>query len=210
MEDRERRWPGAVLDCFVASIRLDHAILQPLMIAFGVVIGQELAHGPSQGRLAEEDEAIKAFLSEGSVEAFQVSVEVEALRRRQHCLDALCLQDCPERRTELAVPIQEHVTLAAEEAVLGVGQVPGNLRHPRCVGIGRATGEADPTHDDLHDEQQIEGEGKGSYSDVVDVVTYEYYLSGSTHVPGNAAKALAMIALAQKIAPPTIGASMPC
>jgi hypothetical protein len=36
----------------------------------------------------------------------------------------------------------------------------------------------------------------------MDIVTYEYYLSGSTQVRGNAAKALAMIALAQRIAPP--------
>jgi len=50
---------------------------------------------------------------------------------------------------------------------------------------------------------RVQAEGKGSYSDLVDIVSYEYYLSGATHVPGNAAKALAMIALAQKIAPPS-------
>ncbi len=48
---------------------------------------------------------------------------------------------------------------------------------------------------------RVQAEGKGSYSDLVDIVTYEYYLSGSTHVPGNAAKALAMVALAQKLVP---------
>ena len=48
---------------------------------------------------------------------------------------------------------------------------------------------------------RVRAEGKGSYSDLVDIVTYEYYLSGSTDVPGNAAKALSMIALAQKIVP---------
>ncbi len=50
---------------------------------------------------------------------------------------------------------------------------------------------------------RVQTEGKGSYSDLVDIVTYEYYLSGSTHVRGNAAKALSMMALAQKIAPPS-------
>jgi hypothetical protein len=33
----------------------------------------------------------------------------------------------PEHWTKPAAPIHEHVTLATEEAVLGVGQVPGEL-----------------------------------------------------------------------------------
>ena len=46
-----------------------------------------------------------------------------------------------KRRAELVVAIHEQVTLAVQEAVLTVRQIPGHLLHPRLVGIGRASGE---------------------------------------------------------------------
>ena len=81
----------------------------------------------SQHPLAEEDHPVQALLLQRPMKPFQVGVQVRTLWRQEDPLHALGLQDLPKRRTEFAVPIYEHVTLADEETGLGVGQILGNL-----------------------------------------------------------------------------------
>ena len=56
------------------------------------------------------------------------------------------------------VAIQEDIALAVQEAILRIGQVPGDLLDPGLAGGGRRSGEANPASRKLHDKQQVEGD----------------------------------------------------
>ena len=49
-------------------------------------------------------------------------------------------------------PIHEHVPLAVEETVKGVGKIPGNLLHPQLVGVHRTASKVNSTRGNLHHE----------------------------------------------------------
>jgi hypothetical protein len=62
-----------------------------------------------------------------------MSVQIRALRRQQHRLNFLALEDVSERIRELRVTVHEHVRFALEEAILDLGQLPARAIAPYWV-----------------------------------------------------------------------------
>jgi hypothetical protein len=62
------------------AIGIDEAIAQALVVAFGVIVLQELANGPAQRCFAEEDEAVETlFLQRGIISLHCAQVFFAAL-----------------------------------------------------------------------------------------------------------------------------------
>ena len=60
-----------------------------------------------------------------------------------------------EAGTELPVAIDKDMRHAVQEAVKGIGQIPGDLLHPRLVWIRRASGEVNASSGEFHHEEQV-------------------------------------------------------
>ena len=63
--------------------RHDDAIGQSLVIAFFVVMGEELANRGPQRRLAEKNHPIETLFFERAVKSFQVGVQIWTSRRQE-------------------------------------------------------------------------------------------------------------------------------
>ena len=68
--------------------RVDEAIAQALVVAFGVIVLQELANGPAQRCFAEEDQAVETLSLEASHKPLQMGVAIGGTRRQPNRLDA--------------------------------------------------------------------------------------------------------------------------
>ena len=84
-----------------------------------------------------------------------MGVQIRALRRQRYRVRPFVFKDGFERRTELAIAIDEQISLPSEKAVHTVRQVSGYLLHPKSVGIRRAAREVHASRGHLHDEKQI-------------------------------------------------------
>src|SRR5450432_4923100 len=98
------------------SARVDQAIAQALVVAFRVIVRQELANSLTQRRFAEEDQAVDTFFLEAAHEALQVGIEVWRPGRQPHGRDADILQDAAVGSAELRVAVHEHIAFAVEKA----------------------------------------------------------------------------------------------
>jgi hypothetical protein len=116
----------------------DDPVLQALVIAFLVVVDQELADGVSERLLAEEDHAVEQLLSQEPHEPLDVWREVGRPGRQSNRLDSGLFEDVAELRGELRVSVGEDVPLAVEEPVLRIRQVPSDLLHPVSIRVRRA------------------------------------------------------------------------
>ncbi len=137
--------------------RFDQAIVQPLMVSFPQIMPHEFPDGAPQHRFPEEDQAVGTLLAETPPEPLQVGIEIGRSSRQPRQLGPSVAQDPAERRAELAVPVQQQVTLPGQEAVVGRGQVAGHLLHPGLIRMGGDAGTVDPAGGQLHHEQQVEG-----------------------------------------------------
>ncbi len=61
---------------------LDDLVVQSLMIAFGVIVLNEIGHGSFQRSLAKEDHAVKTLGLQTAKPTFHVRVQIRALGRQ--------------------------------------------------------------------------------------------------------------------------------
>ena len=59
---------------FVA--RFDDAVVKPLMVSFGMIMGNEFLSGVAQGSVTEENHSVKTFLFYGSNETFEMCLQI--------------------------------------------------------------------------------------------------------------------------------------
>jgi len=135
--------------------RIDQSVVDALVIALSVIMGEERNHGGLQRLLSEEDQAMQALILKGAHETLDVGRQVGRPGWQAHSLNPNLLQRGAELLAELIVAIHYKELLAAQESVFRVAEIPGYLDHPRRVGIGGATGEAHSSCRDFHDEQQV-------------------------------------------------------
>lgn len=70
------------------GLRIKNRVVEPLVISLGVVMGQVLLHGVSQGALAEENQSIQALRFQQAEEPLEMSVQVWTLGWQSYGLDA--------------------------------------------------------------------------------------------------------------------------
>ncbi len=136
---------------------IDELVFQTLVVPFGVVMRQKLASGVAQGVFAKENQPVEAFYFNRPHEPLQVSVQVRRSRRQLYRLDACAFQQGVKLSREFSVAVQEEIAAILEKTILSIGQISGDLFHPRFIRVGGATSKADASAGQLHHEQQVEG-----------------------------------------------------
>jgi hypothetical protein len=101
---------------------------------------------------------VHAFFLEAAHESLQVGIEVWRPRRQPHGRDAGILQDAAVGGAELRVAVHEDRAFPVQKAVLGIGQIAGDLFHPGLLGIRRTTREVNAAGGEFHDEEQVDGD----------------------------------------------------
>jgi len=117
-----------------------------------------LSNGLAKHILAEEDHLLQGFLLDAPHKTFDVRCQIRRPWRQPDGLYALIFQALAKRFTELRISVHDQISLAQQEPVERVREIPGNLFHPWFVWIHGATGEMNPTRRPFHDEQQIVGD----------------------------------------------------
>jgi len=84
--------------------------------------------------------------------SFEIGVQIGTSWWDVEWFHVLILQNLSKRLAELGIPVHDQVTLGLEKAVFRIGQIPGNLLHPRFMWIRRAAREMNAAGLQLHDE----------------------------------------------------------
>ena len=111
---------------------IDDSILQSLMIAFKVVVGDELLQSPLQRSSAEEDHFIETLGFEGSHVAFEVGIQIWTSGRQQDDLGVGHFIHVGAQWQELGVAVDEQVARAQQESVVA-REVASHLSDPISV-----------------------------------------------------------------------------
>src|SRR5262249_44350077 len=138
--------------------RLDQSIVQPLVIAFFMIMADVRTDRPAQHGLAKENHPVQTLFAETSPESLQLGIEIGRMRRQANRLDSGLPENIAKSFTELGVPVHEEIALPHQEAVVGPGQIPCYLFHPKVVGAYRRAGEMDSASYQFHDHQEIESD----------------------------------------------------
>ena len=70
-------------------------------------------------------------------------------------LDALTDEDVTIVVCVFRISVENQIPLAAKDAVLGIGDIARNLRHPSIVGVGCDAGNVDRSGGDVDEEQDV-------------------------------------------------------
>ena len=136
--------------------RLDQPIVDPLMIPLPMIMSGVLANGLSQRPFAEEDHSIETLILDRPDESLGVGVQVGRTVGQADDFDASVLQEIPERYGELGVPVEDEEPFPGEGAVERIGEISGDLHHPRFSWTGRDPSNVDATCCKLDHEEDVE------------------------------------------------------
>jgi hypothetical protein len=133
-------------------------VVQRLVIAFLVVIGEIVAHCSTERGLAEEDHSRKAFRLDAQMKSLKMGVQVRTLRWQAYGIHTGIVQNRSEDAAEVGITIHQHVLLVFQKAVKWIGKIPSNLFHEVVSKCRCASGQVNSASGHVHDEQQIVGD----------------------------------------------------
>ena len=108
------------------GLRTNELAADALVVALGVIVGDELGEQVTKMSLPEDHEMVQALGPYRSHDPFRVRVAVWALRGNRHTLDSAGLEKCCPHLCEQRVPVMDQVGRLAEEAVHRLEQVTGS------------------------------------------------------------------------------------
>src|SRR5271167_2783160 len=108
-------------------------IVETLMIAFMLMVGEIFIERMAEGTLAEENQLIEAFILDRTHPAFRKGVEVGGLWRQLESLNACGMEDGVEILGEFGMAIMEQEAGIGHGPVVG-GDIAGDLFQPGLVG----------------------------------------------------------------------------
>src|SRR4029453_10065992 len=111
------------------SLRRNGLVIEPLMIALSMIVGEVLVDHMIERAFTQHDHPSQGLFLDGAHEPFAVRVEVRTPWRQEDGLHLAVLEQCIKRLRELRVPVVDEVSLAEEEPVEGVRQLPSTLLH---------------------------------------------------------------------------------
>src|SRR5215210_9128562 len=107
--------------------RQEQLIAPPLMIAFAMIVLDELADGSAERTFTDQNHPVQAGFLDGPYEALRVRVEIRGTGRQADHLHT-CGGEClPECHGEQWIPIVDQKPLAPETAIAGIRDVATRL-----------------------------------------------------------------------------------
>jgi hypothetical protein len=137
------------------QLRCDPLLVEPLMIALGMIVSQILRQHMTPRRLPHDDHPVECLLFDRADEAFAVGVQIGTPGWQHHRLHAAVAQELVERVGELAVPVVDEISLPRQEAIKGVGELPRTLHHEGLIRMGADSGNVHSARAQRHDHQHI-------------------------------------------------------
>ena len=141
---------------FGTVIRLDEAILDPLMIPLPVIVSGVLASCFPKRPFAEEDHSIETLILDRPDKSLGIGVQVGGTVGQSDDFDAGIVQEIPERSGELGIPVEDEEAFLGERSVERIGEVASDLHHPWFTWAGRDSSDLDTTCCKLDHEEHIE------------------------------------------------------
>jgi hypothetical protein len=83
------------------SLRRDESVVETLMIALGMIVGEVFVDHMTQGAFTQHDHPFQGLLLDGAYEPFAVGVQIRTPRRQDDRLHATVFQEPIECRREL-------------------------------------------------------------------------------------------------------------
>src|SRR5208337_2920704 len=108
-------------------------IVETLMIAFKLMVGEIFIERMAQGALAEENQLIEAFFLDRAHPAFGKGIKVGGLWRQLESLNACGVEDGVEILGEFSIAVVEQEASIGHGRVV-VGDIAGDLFQPALVG----------------------------------------------------------------------------
>ena len=108
----------------------DQLIAQALMIAFAMIVLDELGDGSPERRFTEENHPVQAGFLDRPNEALRVCVEIRGTGRQTDDLNTCCEECLAERLCEQWIPMVAQEALASQKAVAEMRHVATHLTHP--------------------------------------------------------------------------------
>src|SRR5271167_347366 len=139
-------------------------IVETLMIAFMLMVGEIFLERMAQGALAEENQLIEAFLLDRTHPAFRKGVEVGGLWRQLESLNAGGVEDRIEVLGEFGIAVVEQEAGIGHGPVVG-GDIAGDLFQPGFIGKRSDASEDDAAGLEMEEEEDVEGGQAGGGPD---------------------------------------------
>jgi hypothetical protein len=125
-------------------LRLDELVVEPLVVALGVVVRDEFRQAAPQHLLAKDNHPVETFLLHRANPPFREGIQVRRARRQANGRNAFAFEDGAKFFGELGVSVHQEVRFAEQESIFPVGQVLGHLLHPFPVGLRGNPGNMGP------------------------------------------------------------------
>src|SRR5271157_2492089 len=131
-------------------------IVETLMIAFMLMVGEIFIERMAQGALAEENQLVEAFFLDRTHPAFGKGIEVGGLWRQLESLNAGGVEDRIEVLGEFGIAVVEQEAGIGHGRV-GGGDIAGDLFQPDIVGEWSDASEDDAAGLEVEEEQDVLG-----------------------------------------------------
>ena len=115
--------------------RCDEFIVETLAVALCVVVDYVFGYRCPKVSLTERYDAVETFSAYGEHESFRICVQIWTLGGKAEGLHACISQEPTYLLGEQRVPVVDEVSLAKEEPIPHLSEVPGHLIHPIPVWI---------------------------------------------------------------------------
>src|SRR5271166_5408278 len=139
-------------------------IVETLMIAFMLMVGEIFLERMAQGALAEENQLVEAFFLDRTHPAFGKGIEVGGLWRQLESLNACGMEDGIEVVGEFGIAVVEQEAGIGHGPV-GGGDIAGDLFQPGLVGEWSDASEDDAAGLEVEEEQDVAGGQAGGGPD---------------------------------------------
>ena len=128
------------------------------MVAFGMVMLDELADGAVERSLPEEDHLAEAFGLDGSHESFGMGIQVRGASRQHDGFDAALSQHGSELFGELGIAIEDEMRGVGQDAVFETYEVEGGLLDEEVIRVRRRTDDGDAPCFEADHEESVDGD----------------------------------------------------
>ncbi len=119
------------------SLRRDESVVETLMIALGMIVGEVLVEHMIEGAFTQHDHPLQGLLLDGAYEPFAVRIQIRTAWRQEDRLHPAVLEQRIKRLRKFGVSVVDELSLASQEPVTGIGQLPGALLHEGGSGMRR-------------------------------------------------------------------------
>ena len=107
--------------------------------------------------LSERDDPLEVLALDRKHEPLGEGVQIGAPWRKPNDLHSSAFESGTKLGRVERISVEHQIALSEEEAVVDVEQVPGDLLHPRPVGVGFDPGDLDLACGDIDDELTAKG-----------------------------------------------------